>query len=259
MKAEIEICQKEGCAIVITGQEVLNAEYSESTSTNAGEYTYLETLVINALYKVNSSEEETLLNVTICNHALEEIDGHFYQVPDSSSFTLDEDGLYKIVHIIVPTKTWIQNYKELTGNYPDMFESIYVSDGTSMYLFKDGEYTTVGINELINARSEDIAVCNLVYCDQYTFTLCHLDNCLFKICSKLLKEYCPLECTNNIESDLVLKRDILWMAKNVIAYLLEEDKFLEAQRIMENFNTCNSFCDDNTNNNGGSGCGCHKN
>ncbi len=259
MKAEIEICQKEGCGIVVTGQEVLNGEYSESTSTNAGEYTYLETLAINALYKVNSEEEETLINVIISNHALEEVDGHYYEVPDSTSFTLDEDGLYKIVHIIVPTKTWIQNYKEISGEYPDSSENIYVSDGTFTYLFKDGNYTTVGINDLINARSEDLTQCNLVYCEQYTFTLCNLDKCLFKICSKLLKEYCPIECTNNIESDLVLKRDILWMTKNVIGYLLEEDKFLEAQRIMENFNTCNSFCDNNNNNNGGTGCGCHKN
>lgn len=72
-----------------------------------------------------------------------------------------------------------------------------------------------------------------------------------------------LKCkSKNADLDnLIFKRDFVWMTINVIKYSVSLGQYAEAQRILEQVNTCNGFCDSINNKyktlNRSSGCGCN--
>lgn len=59
---------------------------------------------------------------------------------------------------------------------------------------------------------------------------------------------------------LIYNRDIIWMAINVIKYLIELGQYYEAQRVLEDITQCGGICKDvmvDKNTIGGGGCGCN--
>ena len=67
------------------------------------------------------------------------------------------------------------------------------------------------------------------------------------LCQKILNDrsikYCS-ECTdkNNIDSDLIFKRDYVWMAINIVRYLVQFEQLAEAERVIERISGCNGLC-----------------
>ena len=47
---------------------------------------------------------------------------------------------------------------------------------------------------------------------------------------------------NKIDSELIYKRDLVWMSINVIKYLTECEQLAEVERILETINGCNGLC-----------------
>ena len=45
-----------------------------------------------------------------------------------------------------------------------------------------------------------------------------------------------------MDSDLIFRRDLVWMAINVIKYLTECSQLAEVERIIEIIKGCNSLC-----------------
>ena len=257
MNAEIEISKSQICEIEVTGLELANEAYSEEISAEPGEFTFLDTYVINALYKVDANEEKVLKDVIISQHVQETIGEDVYNVPDSAKFQLDVDGEYQVVHLIIPTKDWVDKYIAAFEEDPtEIYSEVYVCDGINVYSYSDQTYTKISLEDAFEKFDPENPIAySTAGILETTFNMCKLDTCLFKINSKLLHEYCPAKCNKSTLSDLILKRDLLWMTKHVIIYLLEKGNFQEAQRVIEQFQGCNDFCNDNSNE-GGSSCGC---
>jgi hypothetical protein len=53
---------------------------------------------------------------------------------------------------------------------------------------------------------------------------------------------------------LILKRDLVWAALNVIQYMIDFNQLAEAQRLLERINGCNGLC--SSEDTGDKGCGC---
>lgn len=234
MKIQFDLYKNQRCQLEVIGSDIFDEsiEYSDS-------------ITINTLYKVNSKEEEILIKIDSNKHIIE--DG--VQDYDISIFNLEEDGLYKIEHFIIPTLEWIEKTQDFSE-----YQMIYVTDGDRFYKYYNQELEEVQLEEILEVNSE---YCNFKKDNVYTFSTCNLYTCYYNICRKLLLEYCGQNCVKS-NSDSY-NRDLLWMAINTINYLVEKGSFFEAQRILEIVSDCHGLCNQKSKNKGEKGCGCHTN
>ena len=79
--------------------------------------------------------------------------------------------------------------------------------------------------------------------------------CYIKIAEKLLK--LNIKCVQDNLKELTFNRDVIWMAINIIKYLVESDNLAQAVVILNKIEYCNGLCK-NANNDtlNTSGCGC---
>lgn len=261
MNTLIDLCKNQNCEIIVTGKELDQNYYAQELSTEIGSFRYIDTVTINVLYKVNSNNEETLKTMQIVQHLQENVNGEIINNLDKTQFQLDEDGLYRIAHIIIPTREWFDLMVSNYGIENIPYDNIYVYDNLKIYKYTNNEFIQVPYSEIFEHDSEGSNIENstLSFTCNETFSFCHTKKCYTKIATKLLNKYCPLDC--NLESfrELIYKRDLLWMVMNVITYLLELGSFLEAQRIIEQFTHCNDFCKEELKSKGGVSCGCDTN
>lgn len=108
----------------------------------------------------------------------------------------------------------------------------------------------VDLKELIQVESG----VSLVKTQQDTFSICYLNNCFLKICQDIYNNMSFNKCKKP-DSSLTFNRDFLWMLINVIKYNLDLGYTMEAQRVLDEFNTCgNNICNQSSNINYGCGC-----
>ena len=127
----------------------------------------------------------------------------------------------------MPTNEWFNYVKERDINHFDEYSIVYFFDLETERFFKynKGVLSTIEIQEILEVNIE---ATNLVESISYTFEMCHIKECFFKLCKHLL-ENMPCECVNAKDfSDEILNRDIIWMAINVIVYLLEQRQYYKA-------------------------------
>lgn len=76
------------------------------------------------------------------------------------------------------------------------------------------------------------------------FTICKLEHCLFELQKQSLFEKISncskLNCEKNQE--LIDNRNFLFISMYVLNYLIDNFKYLEAQRILESLSTCGQLC-----------------
>lgn len=186
-------------------------------------YKYSESATLNTIIKVDTCEA-TLLDVLLDKHT-EEL--------DSSTFKVHKDGYYIIDHIILPNLSWLENSSE---EYKSYYETIYVTDNEKVYKLVNGELEECSIKEILerNIEGTTIKKCkvdvfftgNLQQC--YVNTAKQLFDVLLKSCSK--------------DDGDIFKRDFIWMTLNIIDYLIGFKQYMEAQRLIELFETCGGFC-----------------
>lgn len=87
------------------------------------------------------------------------------------------------------------------------------------------------------------------------FSVCKLQKCLVNLQREILNN--PNSCMEcGMESSLRFKRDFLLSALYVFDYLKDTNNYDEAQRILDNMNSCGSYlCGDGTNDKSDCGCG----
>lgn len=247
MESVFKICKIAGCGISVIGLEQDSNYYLSSEQVSTRNYTWEQTVTLNALFMIDSKEEETLESHEVVPHT--DI--------DSVDFELNKDGLYKVKHIIIPTQIW---YEYVLARDPlslDEYSAIYFFDTTQEKFCKavSGNVYEVCLEEILEVNNETTT---LIESTNYGFELCHLKDCFFKICKNLL-ENLPCECTNakDFKQD-ILNRDIIWMVINVVTYLIQKQQYYKAQSILEQVETCWGICGslDKQINGGGSNCGC---
>ena len=146
---------------------------------------------------------------------------------DPVVFDIGQDGYYLLCKIVVPT------------------------DETSPYYYKDKKiYDSEGEVDLQYIIDSDTGI-EITYEDY--FQICHLRQCFVEICKDILNRAAPLECSpQQIDKHLTYKRDLLWAAINVINYLVEQEQYEEADRLLTRITGCNGLCESKSNCN----CGC---
>lgn len=175
---------------------------------------------------------------------------------DISEFQLKNDGKLTAYHFIIPTKQWLNKFTSevLFQTYPIL---IYYDNG-QFYKSIDGGVTSELITYELIKEINPITT-NIAKCKKPTFSICFLYKCYINYCKQVLEQDIS-KCITK-DSDLVFKRDFVWMTINVIKYYLDLNQLDEAQRLLEETMSCNGFCKSNIlkyslTNNTVSGCGC---
>ena len=175
---------------------------------------------------------------------------------DISEFQLKNDGKLTAYHFIIPTKQWLNKFTSevLFQTYAIL---IYYDNG-QFYKSIDGGVTSEVITYEVIKEINPITT-NIAKCKKPTFSICFLYKCYINYCKQILEQNIS-KCITK-DSDLVFRRDFVWMTINVVKYYLENGQLDEAQRLLEETMSCNGFCKSNIlkyslTNNTVSGCGC---
>lgn len=226
-----DICQKSDCSLHITGisreQELYLSDLAELQPYD--KFKYRDTVTINILEQVKFGTPETL-NYTIVEHNSDE---------DVTFFKIASDGYYIVNHIILPTKECIESIMAKDQNFDEFYDAIYTSDGEVIYKYTTEGWVEVDVKELLrNNYSTTISISS-----KEIFSTCKLWDCYVNICKILLAS--P-RCKDQNNSELIFNRDVVWMTLNVINYYTSKDQMHEAQRILDDVNSCNGFCKDSS-------------
>ena len=251
MESVFTVCRQGTCGISITGVERDSNQYlTDVTTTSIRNYTFLQTVSINAITSIKADLTETLDVYGVVNHITDTV--------DTSNFEMSTDGLYRVTHIILPTNEWLLD--AISKNGISLYTLIYYYNTTDKLFYKyiSGTSTEVTIDELlaVNPTSTN----TIIRTDKNTFCTCRLNQCFYNLCKSLFG-ILPSKCANKVDENksMIYNRDIIWMAINIIKYLIEQGQYYEAQRILEEVTQCGSICNNIVvDKNSGGGCGCSK-
>ena len=248
MDSIFKITKNGTCGILVDGLELDNSEYIDPKGVwiSTRNYTYLHSNTLNVLYSMKFDGTETMEVYKVVDHVTNPI--------DRSEFTFRVDGLYEISHLIIPNRDWLNYVLETNASALTAYSLIYFIENGLFYKYTAGVITEVTLTEIMSVNPNTTTI---IRCDKSTFCTCYISECFNKLCARIF-ESISLRCSNKTaEKDLIRDRDILWMAINVIKYQLETNQLYEAQRILEDVNKCNYFCDSITLNSNSYGCGCN--
>ena len=252
MKAKFSICKKGTCGIQVSGLERDSQWYLEQEQVSFRDYTFQQTVTINAVIAIASDETETLESYSLVPHIDLDID----------EITLERDGLKRVEHIIIPTQEWLNYVIQMDELALDQYSNgvYFIGAEDKFYKYFEGRIIEVDINEILEINQVNTT---LIKTSLHTIELCHLEECFFKLCMYLLDNMpCADPCFDNKIKGFtqdILNRDIIWMALNAIKYCIEQQQFFRAQKILERVETCWGICRDldNINSTQYKGCGCH--
>lgn len=141
---------------------------------------------------------------------------------------------------------------------------IYYTDGVNVY---DSEgHKVENLQDLVENVHYSNNLSTNVYCTTQEYVgIANLYECYINYCQQLLNGGCFSSCSsrNTKDDEIIFKRDLVWMAINVIDYLVdrhseENPTLAEAQRIIELIHSCNGICSETNQLIHNYGCGCSK-
>ena len=147
----------------------------------------------------------------------------------------DGDGLYKVYHFVIP-------------NNPNAGSSLYCQDKKVYWgneEITDPEEIKYYIDDYIE---EDL----FGYTETLTVNTYDLHECYRKIANEIFKR--KDTCNTKAYSDLIYKRDMVWMAINVINYMIDEGQTELIESLLHKIHSCHGIC--KTINKTNKGCGC---
>ena len=271
MKASFKLCKVNPHSLIVYGKEVDNETFDIETSVANNTFTHMDTISLNYVVTVNSSDEETFYQANFIEHT----QVSSYDVDDTETIDIQQDGLHKVTRFQIPLLKGCD--EENLGK----FKTAQLTESDPCYVYYTGEdgkiedtpvyqntllkleyidetfiVESITVQELYEASQDEETEQSkyLTYHTTYTFLIFLLLECYFKIASELLNKLCPSgSCTTY--QQLTSKRDIVWMALNIIKYLIELEQYYEAQRYLEILENCGGICSNLSNEKGG-GCGC---
>lgn len=188
-------------------------------------FKYSESATLNSVIKLGLCDA-VLIDVLINNHS-EDL--------DSCTFKVTDDGYYIIDHIVLPNMKWYENASEEYKNY---YETIYVTDGEKLYKEVEEELVECTVKEVLERNTEGTTIkkCKIDVIFTGNMQQCYINYCK-KIFNNLLNQ-----CYKKENDYDIYARDFIWMTLNIIDYLVGFKQFMEAQRIIEMFQSCGGFC-----------------
>lgn len=218
-------------------------EYLTSTNISKGNFTYSDTVSVDII-QWNGTQETTYDDPVYTIHEDQD---------EPATIDIDKDGWFTVVHMVLPSQDWFESAESSTL---ELYSIVYYTDGENIYKYVDGSTSTVDAEEIIEVNTEDTTLSRVT--KDYV-SICYLQQCYINYCKQIFEDSAFTTCWNkNDDSENSYKRDLVWMAINVIKYLVKCGQLFEAQRIIEVMDGCNGLCpaDDETSTT--SGCGCSK-
>lgn len=251
MKPIVKICNTGTCELVITDLTQDSDEYVAETVEDASAYykrnkfKYSETCTLNLIYKVSTTADDEFLTGLYTDHC-SYLDEAHYQLPS--------DGYYKIYHFILPTEKWYESVGRQSGVMDAL--SVYTCDMETgaLYMHTREGRKEQSFEDLIEQIGVNTTTISSAVFQQ--FSICQLYGCYIALCKPVF-ESVNYRCMDKTGlSDIIFKRDFIWMTINIIKYYVEDGQFMEAQRLLEEVNYCGGFCNE-LSVQSKSGCGCN--
>ena len=233
------------CKVIIED----NTEYLSETSTgiSKGGFKYSDTVSVVVLQH-NKTQETVVKSPTYDYHTSD-----YIEVP------VGFDGWFTINYIVLPNKDWFDREREKSsGSALGLYDIVYFVDNGYIYKYVNGEIDGASIEEVLEVNPINTTISKT---SKDYVSICFLQKCYVNLCQQIFNDRGFSQCwnKNSVDSELVYKRDLVWMAINVIKYLTEFNQLAEVERIIEQINGCNGLCKSNsTYQPASSGCGCSK-
>lgn len=246
MDLNITIDTDKNCKVVIQD----NTEYlSESfTGTSKGSFKSSDTVSV-AVLQHNKLKETVIKNPTYWDHSSQHL-----------TMPVEFDGWFTVNYIVLPSEEWFnRELQKVSGSALGLYSIVYFSNGKHIYKYIDGDIQETTLEEIleINPINTTLSKTSKDY-----ISICFLQKCYINLCQQIFNErgFSPCWNKNTIDSELVYKRDLVWMAINVVKYLTSLNQLSEVERIIEQITSCNGLCTNNqtykpSNN---ARCGCNK-
>ena len=171
------------------------------------------------------------------------------------------DGYYEDYHIILPTESWLSRILSECPHVLEQYEYIYFTkedeNGIKIYVAgtTPGDFLEItDVTEIIkNIEGEKSTTAHMTKID--IFSMARLEECYINYAKKYfddMMKHCSPQCEPIDASEAKFARDFLWMTINILTYLVQQQQYCEAQRILDQMNYCGGFCKQEKDN----GCGC---
>lgn len=257
----IELIQDNNCNLTI----IDNSNYSDLGNSLLN-YVTLELLIYN-------EDTKPLLNSIKISEFTSNRD---YYLRDSTIYQLDRDGIYSYNKFLIPKLEQLE-ISNKSGYYNISNEVFYYND--KIYLGPINGKTEYNVNEAIsvstvstyssyiNNETRNIDILDYIttdnkgsqtfFAEQKLFSICKLQKCLISLQKRMLLNNARLCSFEKCSIDQMLKErcDFLLCVIYTLNYLICNQNYAEAQRIIDNLSTCENICADELNTNY-NGCGC---
>lgn len=248
MKLNINITTDEYCNILITDNSVYQ--------------NVIETTITPDKLKFS----DTVSIVTIIHSDTREDELKYYHVDKhiSKSFKIPMtfDGVFTVNFTVIPTMEWYNRVLERGVSKEALIQAfggnLRVYNGEYVVEIQPNNEEHVPISEFIDSPYQDNL--SISKYSKQLLSVCKLRKCYINLCQQIFdnKNFSPCWNKNRVNSEIIYKRDLLWMIINVITYLWKlGNNEEEIEKLLKQVNACNGICqpypDINKKENG---CGC---
>lgn len=242
MNLNITINTEQNCKVTIQD----NTEYlpESSIETSKGSFRYSDTVSI-AVLRHNKLKESIIKGSTFWNHSSSQL-----------TIPIGFDGWFTIDYIVLPNKEWfLEEVQKTSESSLDLYSIVYFSDGSYIYKYVEEKVQKVDLEEILEINPVNTTISRI---SKDYVSICFLRKCYVNLCQQIFNERGFSSCysKNTIDSELIYKRDLVWMIINVVKYLTDLNQLSEVERIIEQTtNGCNGLCKSSYKSSS-SGCGC---
>ena len=245
MELNINVTTSNNCKIIVSDISTYLAE--DFSGTVKGKFKYSDTVSIDVLQHNKTTETVYRDPIYTKHDTLQPI-----------NIPVKFDGWFDVIHLVLPSIEWFnREIDKSEGSALGLYDLVYFSDGIDIYKYLDGNVSQVTINEVleVNPINTTISKTNRDY-----VSICFLRKCYINLCQQIFEDRGFSHCwnKNKVDSELIYKRDLVWMAINVIKYLTECEQLAEVERIIETIQGCNGLCVSSNLTSKTNGCGCSK-
>ena len=245
MELSIEVITSDSCKVIVKDLSQYLPE--DSSGIVKGKFKFSDTVSIDILQH-NKSQESVYRNPVYSLHTSN----------DPIQIPVTFDGWFTVVHVVLPSKEWVNNeLSKEEGSAIGLYDIVYYSDGNSVYKYIGGSTQETTIEEILEINPVNTTISKT---QKDYVSICFLRKCYINLCQQIFNSRGFSRCwdRNKIDSDLIFRRDLVWMAINVIKYLTECEQLAEVERIIETIKGCNGLCVSSDVTSKTSGCGCCK-
>ena len=240
MELNINITTSDKCKIVV--QDVSTYLAEDFSGIVKGKFKYSDTISIDVL-----QHNQTLKTIYTKHDTLKSID-----IP------IGFDGWFSLVHLVIPNIEWFNKELEKTeGSALGLYDIVYLSDRINICKYINRETSQVTIDDILEINTVNTTISRI---SRDFVSICFLRKCYINLCQQIFNDRGISKCwnKNKVNSELIYKRDLVWMAINVVKYLTQCEQLAEADRVIKTIQGCNGLCVSTNLTNNTNGCGCSK-